>query len=79
MNNSWFRKWQWTYVPAHLMCLLITVLPVIFLMLMYMATVGTGYSVNDELIPINCMHYLYCFLVEMGSGTDELSSVFKSF
>ena len=31
MNQIWFKKWSWIYIPVHAMGLIITLLAIIFL------------------------------------------------
>lgn len=49
MNNSWFKKWGWVYVPVHAMGLLVTIVAIIFLVPVYAAIVRNGHSVSDDL------------------------------
>lgn len=49
MKTIWFKPAGLLYVPVHLMGFLITLLAVIFLVPVCMATVRTGHSVSDDL------------------------------
>ena len=49
MNNIWFKKFGWVYVPVHAMGLLITSLAVLFLVPVYIAIARNGHSVSDDL------------------------------
>ena len=49
MNNIWFKKFGWIYVPVHVMGLLVTIVAIIFLVPVYSAIVRNGHSVSDDL------------------------------
>ena len=49
MNQIWFKKWSWIYIPVHAMGLIITLLAIIFLVPVFSAIVRNGHSVSDDL------------------------------
>ena len=49
MNQPWFRKAGWMYLPIHAMGLLVTLLAVLFLVPVYGAIIRNGHSVSDDL------------------------------
>jgi hypothetical protein len=49
MNNSWFKKWGYTYVPVHAMGLVISIAAIVFLVPVYAAILRNGHSVSDDL------------------------------
>lgn len=55
MNNIWFKKLGWFYVPVHLAGYVITMLAIVFLVPVYMAIIRNGHSVSDDL------YYLFVY------------------
>ena len=49
MNNIWFKKFGWIYVPVHAMGLVVTLLAIVFLVPVYAAIARNGHSVSDDL------------------------------
>ena len=49
MQQIWFKKFGWTYMPTHVMGVIITLFAIIFLIPIYMAITRNGHSVSDDL------------------------------
>jgi hypothetical protein len=49
MQQTWFKKSGWAYMPTHVMGVIITLLAIIFLIPIYMAITRNGHSVSDDL------------------------------
>lgn len=49
MKIIWFKKMGWTYLPISAMGIIVTLLAIIFLIPIYMATIRNGHSVSDDL------------------------------
>ena len=49
MNQIWFKKAGWVYIPVHAMGLLVTALAIIFLIPVFMSITRNGHSVSDDL------------------------------
>ena len=49
MKTIWFKKFGWMYLPISAMGVLVTLLAIIFLIPVYMATIRNGHSVSDDL------------------------------
>ena len=45
----WFRKGSWTYLPAHPMGYIVTVMAVLFMVPVVLAVDRSAHSVTDEL------------------------------
>jgi len=58
MNNIWFKKWGWIYVPIHALGLLVTIMAIVFLVPIFAAIVRNGHSVSDDLY--NMFVYTSC-------------------
>lgn len=52
MNQNWFKRLGWVYLPVHPMGVVITFMAIIFLVPIYMAIVRNGHSVSDDLYHI---------------------------
>ncbi len=52
MKQNWFKKSGWMYLPVNAMGILITFMPILFLVPVYMAIVRNGHSVSDDLYEI---------------------------
>ncbi|PWU03880.1 MAG: hypothetical protein C5B52_02660 [Bacteroidetes bacterium] len=49
MNQIWFKKAGWAYIPVHAMGLLVSAMAIIFLIPVFTATLRNGHSVSDDL------------------------------
>jgi len=49
MNQIWFKKAGWLYVPVHAMGLLVTMLAIIFLVPVFTSVIRNGHSGWDNL------------------------------
>ncbi len=74
MKTIWFKKRGWTYLPNAVMGVLVTLLAVIFLIPIYMATIRTGYSVSDDLYQLfvytTCTAFWWKWVAEKTSETN---------
>jgi hypothetical protein len=49
MNQTWFKKTGWLYLPVHAMGVFVTLMAIIFLIPVFTAIVRNGHSVSDDL------------------------------
>jgi hypothetical protein len=52
VEQNWFRKAGWLYLPTHTMGYLVTLLAILFMVPVTMAVVRNGHSVSDDLYSI---------------------------
>ncbi len=49
MKNQWFKRAGWIYIPIHSVGMFITILAIVFMIPVIIATVRNGHSVSDDL------------------------------
>lgn len=49
MNQVWFKKTGWLYLPINAMGIFVTLMAIIFLIPVFTAIVRNGHSVSDDL------------------------------
>ncbi len=73
MKTIWFKKFGWTYLPVSAMGVMVTLLAVIFLIPVYMATIRNGHSVSDDLYQLfvytTCTAFWWKWVAEKTSKT----------
>lgn len=52
MKTIWFKKIGWIYIPVHFMGFAVSILAILFMVPVGMATVRNGHSVSDDLYQI---------------------------
>jgi len=52
MNEIWFKKLGWIYVPVNPIGILVTLLAMLFLIPVYIAVVRNGHSISDDLYQV---------------------------
>ena len=52
MNNIWFKKAGWLYVPVNAMGFIVTILAIAFMVPVITAITRNGHSVSDDLYHI---------------------------
>lgn len=58
MNQIWFKKTGWMYLPVHVMGVCVTLMAIIFLIPVFTSIVRNGHSVSDDLY--NMFVYTTC-------------------
>jgi hypothetical protein len=52
MEQQWFKKMGWVYIPIHLMGYIVSLLAILFMMPVCIAIIRNGHSVTDDLYEI---------------------------
>ena len=74
MKTIWFKKFGWMYLPISAMGVIVTLLAIIFLIPVYMATIRNGHSVSDDLYQLfvytTCTAFWWKWVAEKTSETN---------
>ena len=74
MKTIWFKKFGWMYLPISAMGVIATLLAIIFLIPVYMATIRNGHSVSDDLYQLfvytTCTAFWWKWVAEKTSETN---------
>ena len=71
MNNIWFKKYGWMYIPVSLIGVFVTLLAIVFLIPVYTTIVRNGHSVSDDLyhmfVYTTCTAFWWKWIAEKNS------------
>ena len=71
MENVWFRKAGFLYVPVHTMGVVVSIAAIVFLVPVYMAITRQGHSVTDNLYQLfvytSCTAFWWKWIAEKTS------------
>ena len=74
MKTIWFKKFGWMYLPISAMGVIVTLLAIIFLIPVYIATIRNGHSVSDDLYQLfvytTCTAFWWKWVAEKTSETN---------
>lgn len=69
---NWFKKYGWTYLPIQTEGYIVTLLTILFMIPVVMATVRNGHSVSDDLYQIfvygTCTAFWWKWIAEKTSN-----------
>ena len=71
MKNIWFKRSGWIYLPIHPAGIMVTLLAIIFMVPVTIATIRNGHSVSDDLYTIfvfaSCTAFWWKWIAEKTS------------
>lgn len=71
MEQQWFKKTGWLYLPIHAMGYVVTLLAIIFMIPVTMATLRNGHSATDDLYQLfvygTCTAFWWKWIAEKNS------------
>ena len=69
---NWFKKYGWTYLPIQAEGYIVTLLTILFMIPVVMATVRNGHSISDDLYQIfvygTCTAFWWKWIAEKTSN-----------